>query len=90
MTEEERSALVKQLLALVARLEEEMFQSETHKFEAEVQTTCLKSSGLVDHALRIQMLPCITRRYHCYLLGSSPLYEETAARNPVRSRRQAA
>lgn len=36
MTEEQRADLVKQLMSLVARLEEEMFQAETHKFEAEV------------------------------------------------------
>lgn len=36
LTEEGREALVKQLMILVARLEEEMFQAEAHKFEAEV------------------------------------------------------
>ena len=36
MSEEGRAALIKQLMALVARLEEEMFQAEAHKFEAEV------------------------------------------------------
>ena len=36
MSSEDRGAVMQQLMALVARLEEEMFQSEAHKFEAEV------------------------------------------------------
>ncbi len=36
MSGEDRAAVMQQLMALVARLEEEMFQSEAHKFEAEV------------------------------------------------------
>ena len=36
MSSEDRGAVMQQLMVLVARLEEEMFQSEAHKFEAEV------------------------------------------------------
>ena len=36
MGEEERAGVVSQLMALVARLEEELFQSEARRFEAEV------------------------------------------------------
>lgn len=36
MSDQQRSSLAQQLMALVANLEEEMFQAEAHKFEAEV------------------------------------------------------
>lgn len=38
MSEGDRKALVEQLLGLVALLEEELFQAEAQKFEAEVRT----------------------------------------------------
>ena len=41
MTEDERSGLSQQLMALVARLEEELFQAEAHKFEAEASPSLM-------------------------------------------------
>lgn len=45
MSEEQRASLVQQLMSLVARLEEEMFQSDVHKSEAEVIHSQLGSAA---------------------------------------------
>ena len=55
MGEEERTGVVTQLMALVARLEEELFQSEARRFEAEVTLQAQQKAALPSTALMLNI-----------------------------------